>query len=280
MISQNKKIGLESLTALNKVAKANNDHTLTKQESERNIDYNIISIAHFTGMQEKDNGYIDMKITGLRSGLLLTKDGWIITAYHNIAHYIDDWEKIKQQYPPTNNNCEDWLQRVQKKYGIIDQNSDCYPLDITSYISEPSFDIAIIKAVIPKMPEPVRFHYKIDNLKMNENVTLMGLSNQKVYTGRGKVIAESHDVENGNLEIRKTTPMINDSFVTNAIGFPGLSGGPFMTEGGEFAGTGIYFYNNVTPTKGFAAGAKVCNIMNLIKRAADEGSKNTIIYRK
>ena len=63
----------------------------------------------------------------------------------------------------------------------------------------------------------------------------------------------------------KQKPEIYDTFLTDTIGYPGMSGGVFMTSNGELAGVGTYYYGNKA---GKAGGAKIKHIIEFVKNSS------------
>lgn len=265
MIEENPQRGLESIISLTLALEGNRDKELTGQESEKNIRDNLVNICGFSGVKEHlADGSTSMIDTGVGSGLLITTDGWAITAYHNIKKYIEDWKRISEEEPPTESNIHSWMNEMKLKYAFVDQRRCAYPIDPTIYGFNPSLDIALVKAFIMKKPEPIRFRIAKRDLEVGDEIKLFGLRDQTLYNQLGKIILSRADVQINGTEAGKTMNTTRDTFLTDAYGVPGFSGGVFTTLEGEFAGIATYAQLN-GGEMGRAGGAKVRNILDFVR---------------
>jgi hypothetical protein len=274
MIQESPQAGLESKLALNRVMEGNRNRNLTEQDSEKNIADNLVVVAGFDGVNEHlPDGSANMKSKGAGTGLRLTTDGFILTAYHNIQAYEDDWRRIQEENPPTQANIHRWMEDMKSQYVVVDQNRTAYPIDITCWAINPALDIAVIKAVILEKPEPVDFRLVTGDLQVGDEIKLLGLRNQRPYNQYGKVISASRDADINHPETGERQSTTYDTFLTDAYGTPGFSGGVFTSLRGEFAGLALYIQNNGNGQIGHAGGAKASNIVNLVKEFAYELNK-------
>ncbi len=261
MIQDSKEQGLESLLSFHMALEGNGDESLTIDESERNIYENIVNIS--LSKKSKDPTLPNMEIVekGLSSGLLITTDGFIITAYHSIQRYENDWLKIKQENPPNRKNRERWLTDIKKAYYIIDNDGNRYPIDITLWGRIPRYDIAVIKALIPERPRPIKFRVLEGRLRKGDEVKLFGIRDEKPYNQYGRVTNE-------NCTSRvEDVGKIENTFETDAVGVRGFSGGVFITMKGELAGLVVCQKKPfLSKSLGVVSGSSISNILELIKK--------------
>ena len=275
MIQESPRAGLESRLALNKVMRGDKNRYLTKQESEKNIKDNLVVVAGFDGVEEMlADGSINMKGKGAGTGLRLTTDGFILTAYHNIQAYEDDWRRINKENPITNTNAYSWMEDMKMRYAVVDRQKKTYPIDTTFWATDAALDIALIKAVILEKPEPIDFRITTENLEVDNKVKLLALKNQEQYVQHGKVISTSGNTQINDAKTEKPVSIIHDTFLTDAYGTPGFSGGPFVNSRGEFMGMILYILSKSDDEQvGYAGGAKAENIVNFIKKSTYELNK-------
>lgn len=159
MILESREAGLESVLALSSLVENNENDGLSGQESENNMADNLVSVVGLNSIHKPlPNGSISMETKGVGTGLMLTTDGFVLTAYHNIQSYENDWNRIRDSELSTTKNVQKWMERMRWQYAIIDQNNESHPIDVTLWATAPALDIAIIKAVIFEKPEPIRFN--------------------------------------------------------------------------------------------------------------------------
>lgn len=274
MIQESPQAGLESRLALNRVMEGNRNRDLTEQESEKNIADNLVVVAGFDGVNERRaDGSVNMKGKEIGTGLRLTTDGFILTAYHNIQAYEKDWRRINTENPAIEANIHSWMEDMKMRYAVVDQQRNAYPIDTTFWATNPALDIALIKAVILEKPEPIDFRLVTGDLEVGDEIKLLGLRDQKQYNQYGKVISASRDTPIDYAETGELVSTTYDTFLTDAYGIPGFSGGVFTTLRGEFAGLALYIQRNGNGQIGHTGGAKARNIVNLVKESAYELNK-------
>lgn len=223
-----KKRSLESMFALTLAFEGNRDKKLTKEESEKNIADNLVSIVNSNG--------------GNGSGLLITTDGWVITAYHNIDGY--EFGTLKGR--------------------IINLKNESYDLDPTIIAKSPSRDIAFIKAITGREPKPIKFKIIEDNLKKGDEIKLFGLRDHRPYNQLGRVISSHRNTQIADAETGKITSTLYNTFLTDAYGVPGFSGGVITTFNGEFAGIALYIKKDKTKDEaGRIGGVKSSGIVEM-----------------
>src|SRR3989344_1959486 len=268
MIQKTPRAGLESKLALKRVMEGNRNRDLTEQESERNIADNLVVVAGFDEIDKRlADGSVNMKTKGVGTGLQLTTDGFILTAYHNIQAYEEDWRRINETNPATEANVHSWMEDMKMRYAVVDQQRNSYPIDTTFWTANPTLDIALIKAVILKKPKPIDFRIATEDLEVDDEVKLFGLREQRPYNKYGKVISASRDAPIRHAKTGKLVSTTYDTFLTDAYGTPGFSGGIFTTLHGEFAGLALYIQKNGNGQIGHAGGAKAKNIVKLFEES-------------
>ena len=269
MIHESSQAMLESKLALNRVMEGNRNKDLTEQESEKNIVDNLVMVAGFDDMNERRASV--RKTKGVGTGLRLTTDGFILTAYHNIKEYEDDWKRINAENPATKSNIHSWMEDMELRYAVIDQQRNVYPIDTTLWITNPAYDIAIIKAIILKKPEPIDFRLVTGDLKIGDEIKLFGFKDERQYNQYGKVISASHNIKTRNSVSTEYDTFLTDTFLTDAYGTPGFSGGVFTNLRGAFAGLVLYIIGH--GEIGHAGGIKAKTIVSLVKEFGYEVNK-------
>ena len=257
---------LLGISPLEEIVDDSRTKLIPDRESEKNIADNLVTVAGINELTETPAGEVfEMKGSG-GTGLQLTTDGFVLTAYHNIRGYEEDWRRINKENPLKKTNVASWMEDMKRKYVVVDQQRKAYPIDTTFWATNPAFDIALIKAVTEKRAGAIKFKTMEQDLKVGDEIKLLGLRDQRMYNQYGRVI--SSDVE--WIADGKEKP---DTFLTDAYGVPGFSGGVFVSTKGEFAGLSLYIQRNGTVEIGHAGGAKVRNIVNLLKESARELNK-------
>ncbi len=273
-------ISLESRLALESAISGHND--IPTEESERNIANNLVEIY---GVDEEKkllpNGSVEnIKNKNIGSGLMITTDGWIITACHAIEAFKKEVRRIERELTcltPAERNPYPLLTELMSNYKIIPQNNEIkgvYSINPFLWYASPQYDLAFVKAVITgRKSEPIKFKVAHDEPKYDDEIILFGLRNGKPSPQYGKIIATDYNkmVENGNgLRIR-----IDDMFVTDAYCIPGFSGGAITTLDGKLIGLVINAEIPSVPKKLYrnTRGAKVKNIARLVSEGMKKLTK-------
>ena len=145
---------------------------------------------------------------GVGSGILVTTDGFVISAYHVVD------EGIKEAH-------------------IITQKGEDYAVKNATSIKES--DISVLKADIPcEDPRPVKIKIRDYTLKKGEEVSVMGFSSGIFYRSLG--IIRSTDPIN-YIEKFGYNP---NTFETDVRGKKGQSGGAVVNKAGELIGIIVY----------------------------------------
>lgn len=260
MIVENQEKGLESKLALASFLQVNRNGNrnkrLTRERSEQNIKDNLVSVRGF-----KEHSLTALETKNEGSGLLITTDGWTLTAYHNVEKYFDEWKKIQEEKSPTDTGMDCW-NRLTLKYGILRQNIHAaYPIDPTVCRFDPTLDIALIKAIIPRKPKPLRFRIAQEDLKVGEEIRLSALVNYSIYRRFGIVTDTNINQDIIDIKTLKVTHTVYDAFVTTAPVVHGVSGCAYTTLKGEYAGLCVFGKKDGS----HSAGAKIRNILKLVE---------------
>ncbi|MFC1682363.1 trypsin-like peptidase domain-containing protein [Nanoarchaeota archaeon] len=278
MIESSENDCLESVIALNMALGGNLEKDLTEQESERNISRNLVGVYAINEITSQFPFPFSFNGQG-GSGLMITTNGFIVTAYHNIQGVEDDWERINEEDPITQENVDSWTSRMRDRYCVMDQEENRYPIDTSFWAINQDKDIALIKAVTNKRPEPIKFRVVKEPLQVGDGVKLLGLRDHKPYNQYGRVIYENCDqqINDHNGQAQSVT---YDTFLTDAYGVPGFSGGVFTDIRGGFAGLALYIQGNGTREIGKAGGAKAKSIAQLVKGAAYNLGKTQLSVKR
>ena len=265
MILKSIQEGLESLIALNLAIEGNRDKKLTAEESAKNISDNIVLITRlYKTPEQNENKTVNLEVDETGSGMMITTDGWILTAYHNIENNIEEWKRLTNEKPPEIHP-RLWLEDVAKNYIVVDQNKQGYVIDITTSAYDSLLDIALIKAITSEKPAPVKFRIAEKNLRGFGKIELVGMNNLTLYQKQGEITSTFSDAKIGNHTTGEITRIIYDTFVTDAQGMQGISGGVFINPKGELTGMANYAILENGNKYGDAGGAKIKNIVNFVK---------------
>ena len=269
MIENSEKDHLESVIALNMVLKGNLEKDLTEQESERNISRNLVGVYAINDIISQSPSSFSFNGKG-GSGLMITTNGFIITAYHNIQSIEDEWRRINEENPGpiTQENINSWTTRMRNRYCVMDQEGNRFPIDTSFWATSQDIDIALIKAFTNRRPEAIKFRVVKEPLKVGDEVKLLGLRDHKLYNQYGRIISGDYNTQISDQETGKVQSVKYDTFLTDAYGVPGFSGGVFTNLHGEFAGLALYIQKDGTKEIGKAGGAKVKNIVQLVEESA------------
>ncbi|MBI5392745.1 trypsin-like peptidase domain-containing protein [Candidatus Woesearchaeota archaeon] len=164
------------------------------------------------------------------TGLLLTTDGWILTAAHCIRNELD----IVKKYVESRNlsflsNPEQELKKVGQNYFIrkrLEKKRTVYPLDIRYYAIDVEHDIALIKAVTRNGVQRVNsFDMYYEPIRTGDFVSIYGFSKDSPLMSRGRVMQASV-----SLVRIDSQNYFKDLFATNIYVEPGASGGPAIID--------------------------------------------------
>lgn len=228
MVSQ---ISLESRLALNKVFEKN----ISSDKSFSNIASNTVQIRI-----GKDTS----------SGLMLTTDGFVLTAYH----CIDSIENTDSKS----------FSDVKSSITTLDGN--IYPIYNNFVVYDKENDIALIKAIMPNKPEAINYDLPANGLAVNQEITSLGYWNCILvdYTGKIRSLNHSTSVLLGSNETLLKNTLLTDAEITS-----GCSGGSFVTSKGEYAGLimfgGGYSLGDYFP---FSGGHNFKQVKSFVKKCA------------
>jgi hypothetical protein len=271
----------ESISGLEKVFNREEVKDMSKKHSEEVIYDNIVTLRVYGEFKEPsgEGMYISEKSSG--TGFMITNDGFILTAYHCIDDYIDDWKDINKNHLEIFKEEDPYFLR-KNKYYIYDREKKSYPVDTRFYAFNKDLDLALIKVI--KNDYIFAHHFKTINqdLKEGEEIKLFAYRDNIPYNQLGKVV-DLRFCDNVCDRDKKNEKKIYDVFYTNAYSIPGFSGGIFTTIKGEFAGMILYnkqdekeFLGEIIDNNYFGqntGGAKAKNIINLVNESIKELKK-------
>ncbi len=221
---------LESKLAL--VRSMRGDSRISEKESEDNVLDNLVLISRH---------YLNGAYSNMGNGLMVTTDGFIITAAHLSAEICFNSEIY---------------------YIAINRRGERYLLDATSRVSDVDYDISLIKAYSSAKPEPIpfRINHRINvGNEVKLNVLLGPTFFPFLYDNDvdGKIINLNFDAEMHD-SARDIALFIRDSFCYSITAQVGCSGGVVTNSRGEIVGIHSYGAGYIPYSGGVA-----------IKRAVD-----------
>lgn len=222
------------------------DSNVSKNDSIRSIADNVVNI---TG-RSKRNFYSG-------AGLMITTDGFILTAYHVLSTFLHNWKKL--------NNEQIYLDKLTRESRIEDKFGGTYPLDITVCFFDKSHDLALIKAVKDDEPSPIEFNIRKTRLR-KQDIRLYSFKDDDAFNQLGKVIS-FHD----SIKHSRGKPTL-ETFLTDAYGIQGFSGGVFIDSRGALAGIHTYI-SDYEREIGYAGGVGSNHIIKLVRKSAYELSR-------
>lgn len=163
------------------------------------------------------------------SGVLLTTNGLVLTAYHNIRGWEDHWEELKSMGPTPENVCQEFS-RQNRDYALFNHKRTQYDMNPTFYVTDPKHDLAIVKALMPYDPQPTGISLLTRELRDREPFLGSFYTEQSPETTVGIMLLESFDAP---FDDGRTTP---DTFVAMGYSEEGYSGSPMINLEGQLAG--------------------------------------------
>src|SRR3989344_944692 len=224
-----------SIAALNAFANTVNDsRNLSTKKSLEQISDNLVEIM------VDNNGR-----RSLGSGLMITTDGYVITAHHVIDRIGDGGQA-----------------RVKTQGGIT------YQVSKENVWYNENTDIAVVKATKPSgHSEPIRVKVNQDcRLSRGDEVRILGFCDGQKYNTMGVVTDPSHTWGQDDGKV------VQDLFQTDARGKQGQSGGVIANSNGELIGIVVYSSRKDGEDIGTIGGAKLSNALNYINQIAAKKS--------
>lgn len=209
---------IESLTVL-EAALSNGAPLLSPMEEKENVKNNLVQVF-VNNYDQASNTCINANATGI----LLTKDGFILTAYHLVKDALPVWEAQMQTLQGMELGYEKTADLMAKEGFAVTRKEiyPVYPLDISFKEANPDLDLVLLKAIIPEHPEPTGIHFCSGELT-DMPVTGLGRPEPNGFNSLYE--------RNGVVEA-----VLLNKIVTNVKAEKGMSGGVFMNELGEIAG--------------------------------------------
>ncbi len=231
--------GLESVLALNLALHGARDKPLTPQQSQKNIEDNVVRICQIEDVSVVDeNGKGTMTISNSASGLQITTDGFIITA----AHVIEDW-------------IANFDGGHDQKYAVLKVNNngdvERISVDTSFYIYNQTYDVALIKIIGTSPPRPILFNLKEETrdaylsgkkvaqlTRNNSSLSLAASIGQILNPGTSPIVRSENGLYRQKL----------DCFGTTIRAEPGDSGSPIIGENGALLGITVSSANGKDAT--------------------------------
>ncbi len=264
---------LESAIALYSVV-SGGDESPAARESTQNISDYLVTVSCFDHLISTE----DKPLHSTATGLQLTSNGFILTAYHTIDDVLEEWERVLSEKPITQENLVPWLKEFKKKYYVLDGEGTRYPIDPTFFAYNKDFDTAIIKVVMPcESIEAIPFKVSMDRLRPKDEIMLLGHKLRIQFNQLGRVTKLRK-----KLELKGKPYQVKDVFYTDAYSIGGFSGGVYVTLEGELAGLHVAG-SKIDSNKElrYACGVQMENILQVILDAATdiEGFANSLEER-
>jgi len=225
-----------SISALNAFASASNEsRKISTEQSLKNIGENLVEVIVKNG-----------KTISRGSGMMITTDGYVITAHHVIEDIVD-------------NDCNVFIKQ---------QNGVTYKAPREHACYNKHTDIAIIKAEVPSVrSRPIAVKIDQDcNIKRGDEVRILGYRDGQQYNTMGMITVAKHNWK------RDEKQTIYDLFCTDARGKEGQSGGIIANSNGELVGVVVYSSRTVGEEIGVIGGSRISNAIRYINQIAAKKS--------
>ncbi len=242
----------------------------SEDDSEDNIEKNIVSVVKFSKLNGADGSIVRDSRGG--TGLMITRDGFVLTAYHNIEDYVSEW---KERTLPSGENFWEWILETQSKYAVVDQQGLSHPIDTSFHAYSAEDDIALIKAITFGKIEPIHIKMIEENLREGDEIKVYGRTKQRQYCQFGTVIYPSYDVPITSLKTEERKGIVYDSFLTDAYGTYGFSGGVITNMRGHMAGIISYMQRCEGKEIGRIGGVKARYVTRLLRSVLESLKSNT-----
>jgi S1-C subfamily serine protease len=200
---------------------------------------NLVAIAEVK-CREGDTFYTGKQGTGV----MLTQDGYVLTAYHCIENFLPDWERLAKERPQNSKELAEWREHTKSNYCLFKKTEmgvDEFPIDFSNYALDEKHDLALIKIITGKEPMPTGVVLSSVEPNHNEPVSIYGLTKPgiTVYTSTGLVRFYWHDnfkITHLGEQERNKEFIVHDAFLTDARAVPMVSGGALLNSRGQFIG--------------------------------------------
>jgi V8-like Glu-specific endopeptidase len=193
------------------------------------------------------------------SGLLLTTNGLILTAYHTIKEWEEDWTEIRKIGPTEDNIFGEFASRIEGYFAS--DHKKTYQMDPTFYVKDTEHDIAIVKAIMPNDPRGSGIRLSPNQLKENQRLWKYSNSYRTTKPERSHVVSNNYDINIG----AEFTP---DTFVILSESEAGDSGSPITNNNDDLVG--VIIAGGKVSRHNFVYGTKSEYIRKLIEKAATE----------
>jgi S1-C subfamily serine protease len=205
------------------------------------------------------------------SGLLLTTDGFVLTAHHCIDRYEPAWTASLQVMSLRRENAELMQElgtvRIHNRYG------GSFPVDTGFLATYAIYDLAVIKAEVPESgSRAVRFNMMLEDPEIADPVRLLAFEDGRLMIYEGSVIVPtltSNYIDNTGAEMDPR--VMEDILFTDVYIEGGFSGGVTISADGSLMGTNAWGTNFGITDEDLASGhAKARHVDTLIRRVYDD----------
>lgn len=263
MILRSLEEALESISALREFAAGNPGVEPDPQASREGIASNLVAIGVANGLSPFGDASLDyrnLQYDRYGSGILIAGSGLVVTAYHTIAPYLEEWKELRDNHLQNAQAIDAWLAHGGQKYVIVMQEGSSFPIDVTFWADYAAKDIAVIKALVPPGLTPAPFKVATKDVGEGDTIEYIALEKLAVRSDRGTVLSVD-----AAIEIEPSGEMYDGHFTTDTPGQKGYSGGAFVNASGEYCGMISARYLEGDG----CTGAHVSDIRILAERAAE-----------
>lgn len=193
------------------------------------------------------------------SGILLTTNGMILTAYHVVERWERDWMRLKEM-GPGGENFTSWA-RESDKYKATGRDLRHHSIDTTFWVADPGHDLAIVHAVMPVEARPTGLRANLGEMEGDS----MSFSFAGCVFGSYPGVLHS---ASSDLRFRDGKT-VSDAFILLGKSCYGFSGGPIYGRSGKLQGVHIAG-GILRPDRDLAVGVKLKYARELVLRADAE----------
>lgn len=161
------------------------------------------------------------------SGVMVTENGFFVTAYHAIKGLEHKFTQDAQR-EVTKSTAGDFLVE-NVEYQVMDTKGKRYSLDTSFMIADDAHDLALFKAIVPGKVKPLSYNLSNRPAEKDEALELIAMNGSGLYIGDARVVIPKV----GSKKIREAS---EDLLL--ALGYiePGYSGGALIDQAGSLHG--------------------------------------------
>ena len=216
-------IGRTDLTATKRRRNAANYAEALMTMATQEVDQDL---SNLTVQDNVIKMYTPNKMTA--SGVMITENGFFVSAYHAIKGLEDTFAKNDQKGITRITAGDFLLENVE--YQVIDTKGKRYSLDTSFMIADPKHDLALFKAIKPGKVKPLTYNMSNRPAEKDEALVLVAM-NSGLYVGDARIKEINQKVGSKRYEKTREDLLFAEGYIE-----PGYSGGAIIDQAGSLHG--------------------------------------------